>query len=109
MSGDTTSHHRGHAIAWVGAPLLLLALYVGTWPVVEIKASIHTLRVEVKHRGKVTAIRTQSPEWVKTLYQPLHRLCLLNGGKNPLLKYWNWCHTKIGAPPVFPEWLRALP
>jgi hypothetical protein len=89
-------------LAWLGAPLVALALYVGTWPAVEMKCS---KKVSVgwltRHTPTPTTV-TEYASWTGTLYKPLHRLCYAKAEEGVLVNYWNWWRKRLnheGVPP----------
>jgi hypothetical protein len=77
-------------LAWVAAPLVVLLLYVGTWPPIEIKATQVTHITHSTSTGG-TAFITQivRPAWLQ-IYGPLQRL-RESGGEHGLCgRYWAW-------------------
>jgi hypothetical protein len=95
MNRESASSSPSRATMWVPACIMLaLLLYVGTWPVIEMK-TMQVTTVTFKdytggniHTHHITTL-TRGP-WTGLLYRPLHLLRESNGGRNVLADYWAW-------------------
>jgi hypothetical protein len=96
MRSNSKSVGQPHrAMLWLAAPCATLALYVLTWPGIEIKAAT-TIRVSGLNSYVGSTLYTHSgvlrscPDWISRAYRPLHLLHGSNGGRNVLADHWAW-------------------
>jgi hypothetical protein len=92
---------RSHTLAWIGAPFLALAFYVGAYPIVIIKSTTLTSRPLIpgpRHSSiSPVILEANTASWASTLYRPLHRLCAYSGvSQEALAHYWTWCDATLG-------------
>ena len=78
---------KAHAAAWICTSFAILALYVITWPAVELR---YTTTVTPADPLISVGWKDIRPRWVDVVYAPLHQLRDANGGRNPVSRYWWW-------------------
>lgn len=83
----------------VASVIVMLALYRGTWPLIEAAFTVTTHSVTSTFGGGTLTTLTTSykPAWTEILYCPLHALRACNGYHNPVQSYWNWWMDRINA------------
>jgi hypothetical protein len=89
-------------LAWMSVPLVALALYVGTWPLVEMKSSRKVSVGWLTRQTPAPTTVTEYASWTGTFYSPLHRLSKSGAEGGMLVNYWNWWRGILkheGAPP----------
>jgi hypothetical protein len=89
-------------LAWMTTPLVALALYVGTWPIVEMKTS-KKVTASWLTRQTAPATATEYASWTRTLYKPIHVLCDKQAEGGVLVNYWNWWSNTLKHDAV-PPW-----
>jgi hypothetical protein len=100
MSAAAPRSGTSHAGAWLGTVVLVFALYVGTWPFIEIRATKfrfgpHTLGGPHGSAHTPIAIR---PAWHE-IYRPLWALRRWEKNRGPLSLYWRWCFDLLDHEP----------
>jgi len=81
MSNDPSRKSR--AMTWIASVLVVLLLYVTTWPVIYIEASPY------RTLGPSGPMR-MPPPWLQTVYRPMFFLYEPGGHHNPLRSYFQW-------------------
>ncbi|OAI55588.1 hypothetical protein AYO49_05375 [Verrucomicrobiaceae bacterium SCGC AG-212-N21] len=114
MSSTSDSSGKRHAFPWLSLPVALIVvvvLYVSTWPVVEVWVGRRGMPTPLTRDLDRPAIRLAIvPSWLTRFYKPLHLLADLRiGGRAFLLDYWLWCSASVGAlkgeGTIVPEWI----
>jgi hypothetical protein len=98
MNSTPDSSGKLHAVLiTIGAACVLLALYVATWPFIELKLTDH--KVVSLSKG-ITVHVAPPPPWITALYRPLHRLRDAGGRANGNLvrTYWEWWQKRLWTP-----------
>jgi hypothetical protein len=102
--GGSSPGSKRLAAAWLFVPLVVLMLYVLTWPMIEMKATRVAL-VGPDGRpydpGRIyTTLGKQAiyPTWAGKAYHPLHLWYESNGERNLLADYWKWWSKVLNHP-----------
>src|SRR5437762_2602315 len=87
---------KSRMLVWLTTPLLVLILYVVTWPPIEIKCARVTIMP-----GFTSSDGTTNPpfRWTQysrpAFYAPLDALRASNGKHNAFARYWDWWREKL--------------
>ncbi|OAI55884.1 hypothetical protein AYO49_05110 [Verrucomicrobiaceae bacterium SCGC AG-212-N21] len=85
---------KSHVLLWTFAPFVALAVYVLSWPPIEMMNTTTPLPNPLVSLDWVR----RAPPWVDTLYSPLQRLRDLgeeHGERNLLARYYYWWSDKV--------------
>src|SRR5688572_30187562 len=89
MGPNNRSHFHSHATAWTVSIAGALVLYVLTWPLLQILCSQPAAHVP-SHPLPRGYFHVECPAAVTNFYRPLYTLLRVQGGDNPLNRYWLW-------------------